>query len=356
MKVCLLGSGVTSLTLAKTLVNKGISVDVFSGTPIRNIDKSRFLGISKTNIDFFNRSIININKFLWKINKIDIFTNNLKNEKVLNFENKNQLFSTIRNNDLYNHLIKDLKKNKLFKIKKNFTNQLLEKKEYELIINCDFQSFLTKKFFFKKIYKDYNSYAHTAIIDHKRKINNNIATQIFTQKGPLAFLPISEKQTSIVYSARGSKDLDLKKCITKYNPRYEIYKISEISNFKLNSLNLRKYYHNNILAFGDLLHKLHPLAGQGFNMTMRDINILIKIIKFKLDHGLQLDSSVCIEFEKNTKHRNYLFSNAIDLIYEFFDFENKTKNPILSKSLQFLSNQKIANNFFTKFADKGLVI
>ena len=37
----------------------------------------------------------------------------------------------------------------------------------------------------------------------------------------------------------------------------------------------------NILAFGDLLHKIHPLAGQGFNMTIRDMTNLIKIIKIK---------------------------------------------------------------------------
>ena len=30
---------------------------------------------------------------------------------------------------------------------------------------------------------------------------------------------------------------------------------------------LRNYSFKNILSFGDLLHKVHPLAGQGFNMT-----------------------------------------------------------------------------------------
>ena len=61
------------------------------------------------------------------------------------------------------------------------------------------------------------------------------------------------------------------------------------------------------MAFGDLLHKLHPLAGQGFNMTIRDINVLMNIITFRLEHGLELDNSVCIDFEKIQKHKNYLF-------------------------------------------------
>ena len=53
--------------------------------------------------------------------------------------------------------------------------------------------------------KNYNSYAYTTILDHKKNLKNNTAIQIFTNKGPLAFLPISEFKTSIVYSVRGSK-------------------------------------------------------------------------------------------------------------------------------------------------------
>ena len=116
---------------------------------------------------------------------------------------------------------------------------------------------------------------------------------------------------------------------------------------------MRSYYHKKILAFGDLLHKIHPLAGQGFNMTIRDINILVDIIKEKIDLGLPLDVSVNQSFEKNLRHKNYLFSNSIDLIHEFFNLERKLKNNILSKSVKLLGNNSTINNIFTKIADKG---
>ena len=58
-------------------------------------------------------------------------------------------------------------------------------------------------------------------------------------------------------------------------------------------------YKNNILAFGDLLHKIHPLAGQGFNMSLRDIKLLSELIDNKLNLGMQIDGSVCYEFQKN---------------------------------------------------------
>ena len=73
----------------------------------------------------------------------------------------------------------------------------------------------------------------------------------------------------------------------------------------MRSSHLRKYYKDNILAFGDLLHKIHPLAGQGFNMTIRDVSVLLRLIKFKSAHGLDLDYSICSAFEKETRHKNY---------------------------------------------------
>ena len=131
--------------------------------------------------------------------------------------------------------------------------------------------------------------------------------------------------------------------------------MEKINSFELKSLNLRSYYHNNILAFGDLLHKIHPLAGQGFNMTIRDIKILLDIIKKRLDLGLPLDSSVNSEFQKNLKYKNFLFSNGVDLIHEIFNIERKTNIGLLSNSVKLISNYPFINKMFTKIADRGVL-
>ena len=39
----------------------------------KNNQLNRTLGISKSNIDFFNKNILNIEKLLWNIKKIEIF-------------------------------------------------------------------------------------------------------------------------------------------------------------------------------------------------------------------------------------------------------------------------------------------
>ena len=356
MKVCILGDGLTSLSLAKTLVNLGIYVDIFYSKKIKKQNNSRTIGITKSNAEFFNKNIINFKKILWDVKKIEIYSENLKYNKILNFENKNQIiFSTLKNDDLYNLLCKNLTKSKFFKLKKDTRNFKIKNQKYNLIINCDYNNSITKKFFHNKISKNYDSIAYTAIIKHK-KTENNLAIQIFTKLGPIAFLPISKEETSVVFSINGKRNVNIKTLIKKYNKKYLIKEISEFSKFELKSSSLRNYHYKNILAFGDILHKLHPLAGQGFNMTVRDIKVLLEIFKNRIEHGLELDSSVCLEFENNVKHKNLIFSNGIDFIYEFFNLERKDKTKTLGSIVQYLGKNKFTNQVFTKFADNGLII
>ena len=356
MKVCVLGSGLSALALAKALVNLNISVNLVDFKKNYKINKFRTIGISKSNVNYFNKNIINIEKIIWKLNKIEIYSDNLKNEKILNFENNNEyLFSIVKNFEIYQILHKSLSKNKFFKkIKTN--KQSIKLEEYDLIINTDYNNVFTKKFFNKKIEKKYDSLAYATIINHE-KVLNNVAIQIFTKKGPLAFLPISNHQTSIVYSMHNFKNYsteNINNLIYKYNFKYKIKHIEKIISFDLKSYLLRSFYHDKILAFGDLLHKIHPLAGQGFNMTIRDINCLNNIINKKIEIGLPLDSSVNNEFEKKLKHKNYIFSNSIDFIHEIFDLDRRFNNKILSKSVKLFGKNPYLNKFFTQIADKGI--
>ena len=363
MNICIIGDGLTSLSLAKNLVNKKINVHFYHKNKIEYLLSSRTIGISENNFEFFQKEIHKIaKKKFWPIKKIEIYSEKLVQEKLLKFEsNKNSLFYTVKNDDLYKSMISEICKNKFFKkniIKDNsFYEKLLKKNKYDLIINCDSNNFLSKKFFIKKLNKNYNNLAYTTIIKHK-KIENNVATQIFTKHGPIAFLPISNIETSIVCSLdiknkkyNNDEVLDL---INKNNPKYRIQKILNVNSFKLSLSNLRNYYYQNILAFGDLLHRIHPLAGQGFNMTIRDIRVLSEIIQNKIDLGIQLDSSILSDFEKETKNKNFVFSYSVDFIYELFNFDKKNKYMSFNKILKVVGKNKNIINYFIKLADKGL--
>jgi len=187
----------------------------------------------------------------------------------------------VKNNALYKSLHDELSKNKFFNkvlIKnKFFYDKLVKNNNYDLIISCNQDNPISKKYFFKKINKDYKNLAYTTILEHE-KLNNDSAIQVFSDVGPIAFLPISNTKTSVVFSIdiknKNYNDIEILDLIRKHNPKFKIKKILGLNNFKLSSSNLRNYHHKNILAFGDLLHRINPLAGQGFNMIIRDIKAL----------------------------------------------------------------------------------
>ena len=197
MNVCILGNGLISLSLAKNLINKKINVDIYYKK--RNLNKlssTRTIGIAKSNLEFFRNEILQIaEKDVWPIKNIKIYSEKIKKEEIFNFQDNNKnLFYMIKNDKFYNLLNSRLFKSKLFKkliIKNdNLYQKLLKEKKYDLIINCDQGNFLSKKYFSKTIDKDYDNLAFTTIIEHE-VLENNIAVQIFTKYGPIAFLPIS---------------------------------------------------------------------------------------------------------------------------------------------------------------------
>ena len=78
MKVCIIGDGLVSLALANVLIKKNLSVDILSTSKNKKYNQTRTLGISKSNVDYFNKNIANIEKILWEIKKIKIYNENLK--------------------------------------------------------------------------------------------------------------------------------------------------------------------------------------------------------------------------------------------------------------------------------------
>ena len=133
-------------------------------------------GISKSNIDYFNQQIINIEKILWKIKNIKIYTEKNYQQEILKFDNNSQqIFSIVKNYELQRELSQKLRKSKLINFKKIYNYKDILKQEYKLLINCDPKHQITKKFFSNNISKNYNSYAYTTIINHKKIINNNTA-------------------------------------------------------------------------------------------------------------------------------------------------------------------------------------
>lgn len=344
----------TSLILCKALVNIGCIVHINPYSKKKSNFSTRTIGISKSNLNFINKNILSLStKKFHDIKKITIFSE--KKEEIIKFYNNGEnLFSLVEVNQLHKALYSKLRFNKNFKIRK-FKNKSF-KEDYDLIINCERNNFISRKYFSKKFKKSYNSNAYTTIINHQ-KIKNIEAKQYFTDFGPLAFLPLAPNKTSVVFSAYKSSttnNQNFKKFVLNFSKNLNIKKFSKTQKAQLNFSLARNYYFENILSFGDSLHSIHPLAGQGFNMTIRDLKILINIIKSRIDYGLEVDSSCLKDFEKLTKAKNFIFSEGVNFIQDIFRIKNYFGNNRLNNIIKKIGNNRKINNFFIKTADNGL--
>ena len=353
MNICLLGNNLTNLVLANIFLKKKINVDIVSQAPERVLKKTiRTIAISNENYKFLKENIKNFSNLGWPTSIIKIYSEKNRSSELFEFKNKNENnFYLLKYIEFYNLL----RKNKFLKFLKykNYSFESINKRNYNLIINSEHNNPITKKFFPNKIEKNYNASAYTTIIDHK-KIENNIAVQIFTNNGPLAFLPLSDCQTSIVFSNNSNKLINKKKLleiINKYNQKYVINKISNVEKFEIKFSFLRKYVYKNILSFGDLIHKVHPLAGQGFNMTIRDIKSLSFILDENIKLGIDNGEIIAQKFQQNNKHLNFMYGVGIDSINSFFKLDNKFKNNLSEPMFKILKGNKFLNDYATFFSN-----
>ena len=358
MKICLIGHNLTNLILACVFAEKKLNIEIYTKKNIRKIKTNRTIAISNENFDYL-KTLTKSSLKSWKTKEIKIFSEFSKNKEIINFHQKNkQVFNLMLYSKLIETFSKLVKKSKYIKLNySDISNNIILKKlkNYDLVINSEINNLISNKFFSKTIKKNYRSQAYTFLINHKNK-KNNIAIQVFTKFGPLAFLPLSHNETSIVFSVAGEKLSDKKilHLFKKYNSFYSLNKISKIENFSLGFAMLRNYTHNNILAFGDLNHRIHPLAGQGFNMTIRDIKIISKLINDKISLGLPIDISIAEDFQSSTRHLNYLYGKAIDGIYEFFRIDNNINNSISKPIFRFLNKNSFFKKYTSLLSDKGL--
>ena len=381
-KICIIGGSLTGLVTAISLSKIGCKVDLIVNSSKNKNKSKRTIAISENNFNFINKLGLakSLKNQLWPCFQMKLYTE-LKNKnfsEVFDFSTKlkkKNIFYMIENKKIMQTMIKKIKTNKNISVLKNnniseinnsgsLKSVKLKKKfsKYNLVIICTgSNSDLIKKLFKNETIE--NSYKETSVVTilkHK-SLKNKITRQIFLNNGILALLPTSNTQTSIVWSIKKNfkvkDDFFFKNKIKHYVSNYlkNVKFISKLEYKDLNFLVRKRYYKDRILLFGDALHVIHPFVGQGFNMTLRDLSSLERILKNKINLGLDIGGvDILSEFSQEAKPRNFAFSMGVNLLKNSFSVKNENFKNVRNQIIKKLNKHNFFKNFLFEIADKGL--
>lgn len=119
------------------------------------------------------------------------------------------------------------------------------------------------------------------------------AFERFTSQGPLALLPLSEKKMSLVWCVAQAETLltlSDDEFLTKLQQQFgwQLGKFTQIGKrftYPLISQKAQYHIHHRFAVVGNAAQLLHPVAGQGFNLGLRDIFLLAENVSYAFMQG-----------------------------------------------------------------------
>jgi len=133
-------------------------------------------------------------------------------------------------------------------------------------------------------------YGQTAVVTNitPEQPHHNVAYERFTDSGPVALLPMTENRCALVWTVRDEQvdevmALDDAQFIQHFQERFghrlgRFTRVGKRNHYPLNLLRAKEFTRERIAIIGNAAHTLHPIAGQGFNLGLRDVSALVDVI------------------------------------------------------------------------------
>lgn len=160
-------------------------------------------------------------------------------------------------------------------------------------------------------------YGQTAIITTVKgtQAHYNTAFERFTSSGPLALLPLNSHQCSVVWTRTHAQAKSLLTCSdTEFIDQLQQcfgYRLGKLSleappiSFPLALIRAQKIYAQRSVIIGNAAHQLHPVAGQGFNLGLRDVMQLATMLTQQHQTGQDIGAEDFLQHYAQTRQRDH---------------------------------------------------
>ena len=384
--ILIVGAGLTGLMTAYALSDLKVNIII--------IDKLNFLSEKNNNFDMRTTAIAEGSKEFFKEIKIwpklKKFSEPIKDIKVidrtidrtLDFFNQKKtknLGYIVRNCRIKTTILKLIKKNKNIKLLNSFNlkrifykdNSILcdfdkIKVQSKLLIAADGKNSRVRNLLKTPIYKKKYNQKALVINLHHTKNHNSAAFELFFDSGPLAILPVKKIKknfysSSVIWSHNKdyinslySSEKELLSAILEEKINKYVGKINEIvsvQSFNLSAHLNNTFYENRVMYVGDAAHSIHPIAGQGWNVGVRDIKKCLEIIKQNMKLGLDIGSlNVCEQYHNQRFYDSYSLFQITDKLNAVFLNDSLFINKLRKRGFKLINNKNFIKNFITNFA------
>lgn len=320
-RILILGCGFSGMLTALALAHKGIRTTIIEAKSTKSVsffNDARTTAITSSSQAFLDKINVWSTLASYAGDIIDIYVVDNKDSQMLHFDstsaNDKAMGYLIKNYDFKNVLINLINNNDLITLIDNCTYSDFDSKHDGFILYLDNEKYIDCRLLIlcegyksriKQVYfdtrQDFNKFYHQIALTFNvfHTINHECtAIEHFMSSGPFAILPLKDRYCSSVvwtledkYAAvvRNLKPEEFQYMIQQnFGDFLGIVKLDgAVTNHTLKAYLSNRYFHQKIVLVGDSAHIIHPLAGQGLNMGIKDIDLISNLIT---KNGLDKDS------------------------------------------------------------------
>ena len=227
----------------------------------------------------------------------------------------------------------------------------------QLVIGADGRNSFTREWMgIKTLKKDYKQSAIVCLRQHE-KPHNGLALEHFRTQGPFAVLPFTGKTSAVVWTIPSDEATQWINCDddvfnaalqTRCGSLYGTVKVQgSRTAWPLNLVKATSYIGERMVLVAEAAHGMHPIAGQGLYMSLRDIAALTEILDGAKDPG---DTVLLKRYQSTRRMDNIGMVAATDILNELFGFNFFGIRAARRFGLHAVSKLPFAKRFFMKQA------
>ena len=381
-QVCVVGGGCVGLTLALGLAKANISVVVIDAAPKQALPGDEY-GLRVSALSLASQALFEslnvwpeiIAKRARAYTHMDVHDQDSFGKIAFNSDELDlpHLGHIVENDVIRYALIKELENHSQATLLFDTRYQQIHQSDNDVFVTLDSgepviakllvaadgaNSAIRKQFNLPIIFKDYDHNAIVATVKTAEP-HNNMARQVFLPTGPLAFLPLPDANThSIVWStspehcqtllAMDNNDFN-KAIMAALDSQCGLCEVqSERAAFPLTMRYAQTWVEGKVVLIGDAAHTIHPLAGLGMNLGLKDAAYLIELLSQQ--HKEFASSRTLRDYERTRKLDAQKHIAMMQGLKELFEGANPLKKLVRGVGLSLVDNLGPIKHLFAKQA------